>query len=190
MVERNTTGESIGPVKASLKADAIAGFNEHFFRAYTRAVENPEKYGAYYRNLKAGVELASGREVRNPRHALLSRYTGDGSFEVAFTKRDGTQVTRREHIPVILDQEDFQVESGGFLFASTRSFYHAHREDFEDRVNYEAYLKSQDRQAAGLGNSPEDDKTNYIQAQNELLARREVVFTPGSPRVSSRRSRE
>ena len=165
MVERNETEVSSGPVKASLKADAIAGFNEHFFRAYTRAVENPEKYGTYYRNLKAGVELASGREVRNPQHALLSRYTGDGSFAVAFTKRDGTQVTRREHIPVILDQEDFQAARGGFLFASTRSFYHAHREDFEDRVNHEAFLKSQDRQARGLGNRPSGSNGEILGAK-------------------------
>jgi hypothetical protein len=189
MAERRETDRPLGRVTASLKADAIAGFNAHFFRASTRAEENPEEYRTYYRNLKAGVELATGREVRDPRHALLSRYTGDGSFAVTFTKRDGTQVTRKEHIPVILDEEDVQVESGGHLLASTRSFYHAHREDFEDRVNHEAFLKSQDRQARGLGNSPEDDRTNYIQAQHELLARREVVFTPGSPRVSRRASR-
>jgi hypothetical protein len=167
----------------------VTGYGTYSVQTPTRAEENPEEYGTYYRNLKAGVELATGREVRDPRHALLSRYTGDGSFDVTFTKRDGTQVTRKEHIPVILDEEDVQVESGGHLLASTRSFYHAHREDFEDRVNHEAFLKSQDRQARGLGNSPEDDRTNYIQAQHELLARREVVFTPGSPRVSRRASR-
>lgn len=144
----------------------IKAFNQYYADMYSSTSSACDRFMI---NLKAGVELAIG--FTNPKQAIPSNYTGDGSFWTEYQTTAGIRVIQKEFIPI--ERLNSKMPYYAILRESSQPFKTAHELFYLDRVALEAHHKVSRARENYLS---VDDAKTFELAEVDLRTRSEIRF--------------